>query len=84
MPSAPRIQASFKAEKHPSYQDFTSAFVAELFVRKLPVGPGKKYLNHGPASRVLEAGKLAVSTVIKSGTPVIIPDRHRTRLHEPQ
>ena len=62
---------NFKAEKHPSYQDIPHAFVLS-YLYELPAGPGKKYLNHGPASKVLGGWQIAGVHRYQGGTPVII------------
>ena len=43
---------NLRAEKAVSYQDVPHTFVLS-YVYELPVGPGKKYLSHGVASKVL-------------------------------
>jgi len=62
---------NLKAEKHPSYQDVPHAFVLS-YLYELPAGPGKKYLNHGPASKVLGGWQIAGVHRYQGGTPVII------------
>jgi len=62
---------NFKAEKHPSYQDLPHAFVLS-YLYELPAGPGKKYLNHGPASKILGGWQISGVHRYQSGTPVII------------
>jgi len=62
---------NLKAEKHPIYQDLPHAFVLS-YLYELPAGPGKKYLNHGPASKVLGGWQISGVHRYQSGTPVII------------
>ena len=60
---------NLKAEKSVSYQDIGHAFVLS-YIYELPVGPGKKYLNHGAASRVLGGWEVSAVHRYQSGTPV--------------
>ncbi len=62
---------NLKAEKHPSYQDIPHAFVLS-YLYELPAGPGKKYLNHGPASKVLGGWQISGVHRYQGGTPVVI------------
>src|SRR5882762_1288453 len=62
---------NLKAEKHPSYQDVPHAFVLS-YLYELPAGPGKKYLNHGPASKVLGGWQISGVHRYQGGTPVVI------------
>ncbi len=62
---------NLKAEKHPSYQDIPHAFVLS-YLYELPAGPGKKYLNHGPASKMLGGWQIAGVHRYQGGTPVVI------------
>src|SRR5205823_10180959 len=62
---------NFKAEKHPSYQDLPHAFVLS-YLYELPAGPGRKYLNHGPASKVLGGWQIGGVHRYQSGSPVIM------------
>ena len=62
---------NLKAEKAVSYQDIPQAFVLS-YVYDLPVGPGKKYLNHGVASRVLGGWQVAGVHRYQSGSPTVI------------
>jgi hypothetical protein len=60
---------NLKAEKSVSYQDVGHAFVLS-YIYELPVGPGKKYLNHGVASKVLGGWEVSGVHRYQSGTPV--------------
>jgi hypothetical protein len=62
---------NLKAEKSVSYQDVPHAFVLS-YLYELPVGPGKKYLNHGVASRVLGGWQVGGVHRYQSGAPVMI------------
>jgi hypothetical protein len=64
---------NLKAEKHPSYQDIPHAFVLS-YLYELPAGPGKKYLNHGPASKVLGGWQISGVHRYQGGTPVVIQE----------
>ncbi len=60
---------NLKAEKSVSFQDIGHAFVLS-YLYELPVGPGKKYLNHGVASKVLGGWEISAVHRYQSGTPV--------------
>jgi hypothetical protein len=60
---------NLKAEKSVSYQDIGHAFVLS-YIYELPVGPGKKYLNHGVGSKVLGGWEISGVHRYQSGTPV--------------
>jgi hypothetical protein len=62
---------NLRAEKAVSYQDIPHAFVIS-YMYELPFGPGKKYLNHGVASKI--AGGWQVSGIhrYQSGSPAVI------------
>jgi hypothetical protein len=62
---------NLKGEKAVSYQDIPHAFVLS-YLYELPFGPGKKYLNHGVASKI--AGGWQVSGVhrYQAGSPAVI------------
>ncbi|HET9696805.1 MAG TPA: carboxypeptidase-like regulatory domain-containing protein [Terriglobales bacterium] len=62
---------NLKAEKSVSYQDVPHAFVLS-YLYELPVGPGKKYLSHGVASRVLGGWQVGGVHRYQSGVPVMI------------
>jgi hypothetical protein len=62
---------NLRAEKAVSYQDVPHTFVLS-YVYELPVGPGKKYLNHGVASKILGGWQVGGVQRYQSGTPTLI------------
>jgi Carboxypeptidase regulatory-like domain len=62
---------NLKAEKSVSYQDIPHTFVLS-YLYELPVGPGKKYLSHGPVSKVLGGWEVGGIHRYQSGSPVVI------------
>ncbi|PYV67628.1 MAG: hypothetical protein DMG96_38750 [Acidobacteria bacterium] len=62
---------NLRGEKAVSYQDIPHAFVLS-YLYEFPVGPGKKYLNHGVASKI--AGGWQVSGIhrYQMGSPTVI------------
>jgi hypothetical protein len=62
---------NLKAEKAVSYQDIPHTFVLS-YLYELPVGPGKKYLNHGVASKVLGGWQVSGIQRYQSGSPTVI------------
>ncbi|MGA7908020.1 MAG: hypothetical protein WCA16_11490, partial [Candidatus Sulfotelmatobacter sp.] len=62
---------NLKAEKAVSYQDIPQAFVLS-YLYELPVGPGKKYLTHGVASRVLGGWQIGGVQRYQAGSPTVI------------
>src|ERR1700733_5873175 len=62
---------NLKAEKAVSYQDIPHTFVLS-YLYELPVGPGKKFLNHGVASKVLGGWQLSGIQRYQSGSPTVI------------
>jgi hypothetical protein len=62
---------NLRGEKAVSYQDIPHAFVLS-YLYELPFGPGKKYLNHGVASKI--AGGWQVSGIhrYQMGSPTVI------------
>ncbi|MBZ5654549.1 MAG: carboxypeptidase-like regulatory domain-containing protein [Acidobacteriia bacterium] len=62
---------NLKTEKALSYQDTPHALVIS-YLYELPVGPGKKYLNHGIASKVLGGWQISGVHRYQSGSPVIM------------
>src|SRR6266851_2276789 len=60
---------NLKSEKALSYQDTPHAVVIS-YLYELPVGPGKKYLSHGVASKVLGGWQLGAVHRYQSGSPV--------------
>jgi Carboxypeptidase regulatory-like domain len=61
---------NLKSEKALSYQDTPHALVLS-YLYELPAGPGKKYLSHGPASKVLGGWQIGGVHRYQSGSPVI-------------
>jgi hypothetical protein len=62
---------NLKTEKALSYQDTPHALVIS-YLYELPVGPGKKYLTHGVASKVLGGWQISGVHRYQSGSPVIM------------
>jgi hypothetical protein len=62
---------NLKGEKAVSYQDIPQTFVLS-YLYELPVGPGKKYLTHGVASRVLGGWQVSGIQRYQSGSPTVI------------
>jgi hypothetical protein len=62
---------NLRAEKAVSYQDVPHTLVLS-YVYELPVGPGKKYLSHGVASKVLGGWQISGVQRYQSGSPVLI------------
>jgi hypothetical protein len=60
-----------KTQKALSYQDTPHTLVIS-YIYELPVGPGKKYLNHGVASKILGGWQIAGVQRYQSGTPTIL------------
>ncbi|MDP9161749.1 MAG: TonB-dependent receptor, partial [Acidobacteriota bacterium] len=65
------VQNSYnlKGEKSLSYQDIPHTFVLS-YVYELPIGPGKKYLSHGVASKVLGGWQVGGVQRYQSGQPL--------------
>jgi hypothetical protein len=61
---------NLKSEKALSYQDTPHAVVIS-YLYELPAGPGKKYLSHGAASKVLGGWQVGGVQRYQSGSPVI-------------
>jgi hypothetical protein len=59
-----------KSQKAVSYQD-TPHMLVVSYIYELPAGPGKKYLNHGVASKVLGGWQVGGVQRYQSGTPTI-------------
>jgi hypothetical protein len=59
-----------KTQKALSFQDTPHALVLS-YLYELPAGPGKKYLNHGVASKVLGGWQIGGVQRYQSGTPTI-------------
>ncbi len=62
---------NLKTEKALSFQDTPHAVVIS-YLYELPAGPGKKYLSHGPASKVLGGWQISAVHRYQSGSPVIM------------
>jgi Carboxypeptidase regulatory-like domain len=62
---------NLKAEKAVSYQDIPHTFVLS-YLYELPVGPGKRFLNHGVASKVLGGWQVSGIQRYQSGSPTVI------------
>ena len=62
---------NLRAEKAVSYQDVPHTFVLS-YLYELPVGPGKRYLSHGVASKVLGGWQVGGVQRYQSGSPVLI------------
>ena len=62
---------NLKSEKALSYQDTPHAVVIS-YLYELPAGPGKKYLNHGVASKVLGGWQVGGVHRYQTGSPVIM------------
>jgi hypothetical protein len=60
-----------KTQKAVSYQDTPHALVLS-YIYELPAGPGKKYLSHGVASKVLGGWQIGGVQRYQSGTPTIL------------
>jgi hypothetical protein len=64
---------NLRGEKAVSYQDIPHAFVLS-YMYELPFGPGKKYLNHGVASKVAGGWQISGVHRYQSGSPTVIED----------
>jgi hypothetical protein len=62
---------NLRGEKALSYQDIPHTFVLS-YLYELPVGPGKRYLAHGPASKVLGGWQVSGIHRYQSGSPTVI------------
>jgi hypothetical protein len=62
---------NLKGEKAVSYQDIPHTFVLS-YLYELPVGPGKKYLTHGVASKVLGGWQVSGIQRYQAGSPTVI------------
>jgi len=62
---------NLRGEKALSYQDVPHTFVVS-YLYELPVGPGKKYLSHGVASKVLGGWQIGGIQRYQSGAPAVI------------
>jgi hypothetical protein len=59
------------SQKALSYQD-TPHMLVLSYIYELPAGPGKKYLNHGVASKVLGGWQVGGVQRYQSGTPTVL------------
>jgi len=62
---------NLKAEKSVSYQDVPHTFVLS-YLYELPAGPGKKYLSHGPAGKVLGGWEVGAVHRYQTGAPLVL------------
>src|SRR5262249_22324155 len=62
---------NLKSEKQLSYQDIPHIVVLS-YLYEPPVGPGKKYLSHGVASKVLGGWQIGGVLRYQSGSPAAI------------
>jgi len=62
---------NLKAEKSVSFQDIPHTFVIS-YLYELPAGPGKKYFNHGVASKVLGGWQVSGVHRYQNGSPLVI------------
>jgi hypothetical protein len=62
---------NLKGEKAVSYQDIPHTFVIS-YLYELPVGPGKRYLNHGVASKIAGGWQISGIQRYQAGSPAII------------
>jgi len=60
-----------KSQKAVSYQD-TPHMLVLSYIYELPAGPGKKYLSHGVASKILGGWQIGGVQRYQSGTPTIL------------
>jgi hypothetical protein len=60
-----------KSQKGYSFQDTPHVLVLS-YIYELPAGPGKKYLNHGVASKVLGGWQVGGVQRYQSGTPTVL------------
>jgi hypothetical protein len=68
---------NLKGEKSLSYQDIPHTFVLS-YLYELPVGPGKRYLNHGVASKIAGGWQVGAVHRYQSGSPTIIEENFDT------
>ena len=68
---------NLRGEKAVSYQDIPHTFVLS-YLYELPLGPGKKFVNHGVASKI--AGGWQVGGILRyqSGSPTVINEFARS------
>jgi hypothetical protein len=68
---------NLKGEKGLSYQDIPHTFVLS-YLYELPVGPGKRYLSHGVASKILGGWQVGAVHRYQSGSPTPISENFNT------
>ncbi len=68
---------NLKGEKSLSYQDIPHTFVLS-YLYELPVGPGKRYLNHGVASKIAGGWQVGAVQRYQSGNPTVIEENFNT------
>ncbi len=68
---------NLKGEKSLSYQDIPHTFVLS-YLYELPVGPGKRYLNHGVASKIAGGWQVGAVQRYQSGNPTVIEENFDT------
>jgi hypothetical protein len=64
---------NLKGEKSVSYQDIPHTFVIS-YLYELPFGHGKKYLNHGVASKIAGGWQISGIQRYQAGSPTIFED----------
>jgi hypothetical protein len=64
---------NLRAEKQVSYQDIPQTLVLS-YLYELPVGPGKRFLNHGVASKVLGGWQISGLQRYQSGSPNFVSE----------
>ena len=64
---------NLKGEKSLSYQDIPHTFVLS-YLYEFPVGPGKRYLNHGVAGKILGGWQVGAVHRYQSGSPTVIEE----------
>lgn len=62
---------NLRGEKAVSYQDIPHTFVVS-YLYELPVGPGKKYLTHGVASKIAGGWQISGIQRYQTGSPTVI------------
>jgi hypothetical protein len=62
---------NLRAEKAVSYQDVPHALVVS-YLYEFPVGPGKRYLSHGAASKALGGWQVGGVQRYQTGAPVLV------------
>jgi hypothetical protein len=60
-----------QSQKAPSFQDTPHTFVLS-YIYELPAGPGRKYLSHGVASKILGGWQVGGVQRYQSGTPTVL------------